>query len=66
MAGKQREHRRKVGRPPKPLEEARRNRLTITLTDGQLEKLRSIAEAKNLPLGSVAHELVARALARRK
>jgi len=66
MAGKNRERSRKVGRPPKPLDEARRNRLTITLTDAEIEAIRAIAEARGLPLGSVVHELVARALARRR
>ena len=66
MAVKKRERHRKVGRPPKPLDEARRNRLTITLTDGELERIRAIADAQGLPLGTVVHELVARSLSRRR
>ena len=58
--------RKKVGRPPKAPEEKRRNRLTITLTDGELAKLNRIAEDTEQPLGTVAREIVARALRRRK
>jgi len=35
------------------------------LTDGELTKLQRLAEAKGLPLGTVAYEFVGRALARR-
>jgi hypothetical protein len=57
---------KKVGRPPKALEERRRNRLTITLTDGELGKIHRIAEATGQPIGTVAHEIIARSLRRRK
>jgi hypothetical protein len=46
--------------------EVRRNRVTIMLTDAELAKLHRWADEKDLPFGSVAYEIVARALARRK
>ena len=67
MAGRQGERgRKKVGRPRMPLEEARRNRVVIMLTDAELAKLHRLAERKNLPLGTAAYEIVARALARQR
>jgi hypothetical protein len=48
------------------LEERRRNRLTITLTDQELGKIHHIAEATGQPIGTVAHEIIARSLRRRK
>jgi hypothetical protein len=56
----------KVGRPRKPIEETRRNRVVITLTDAELANLHRWAEERDLPLGTVAYEIVGRALARRK
>lgn len=64
--GAKRERRKKVGRPPKPQEEQRRNRVVITLTDADLARLHRVAEEKSLPLASVAAEFVIRALRRRK
>jgi hypothetical protein len=46
--------------------EVRRNRVVVMLTDAELAKLHRWAEEKDLPLGSVAYEIVGRALARRK
>jgi len=46
--------------------EVRRNRVTIMLTDSELAKLQRWAEEKELPFGTVAYGIVARALARRK
>jgi hypothetical protein len=67
MAAKKRERGRgKVGRPRKPIETTRRNRVVITLTDSELAKLHRWAEERDLPLGTVAYEIVGRALARRK
>ena len=56
----------KVGRPRKPVAEAKRNRITVTLTDAELMKLHRLAEKKGSPLGTVAYEIVARALARQR
>lgn len=46
--------------------EVRRNRVTIMLTDTELGRLHRWAEEKDLPFGTVAYKIVARALARRK
>jgi hypothetical protein len=58
--------RKKVGRPRKRIEDARRNRVVIMLTDAELATLNRISKASNLPLGTVAYEIVGRTLARRK
>ena len=55
---------KKVGRPRKPVAEAKRNRITVTFTDAELAKLHRLAEKKSRPLGTVAYEIVARTLAR--
>lgn len=57
--------RKGAGRRPGPESEVRRNRVTITLTDAELEKLKRWAEERDLPTGTVAYEVVARALKRR-
>jgi hypothetical protein len=57
---------KKVGRPRKRIEDARRNRVVIMLTDAELATLNRISKASNLPLGTVAYEIVGRTLARRK
>jgi hypothetical protein len=54
------------GRPRGASGEVRRNRVVITLTDAELAKLHHWAEERDLPLGTVAYEIVGRALARRK
>ena len=67
MATRQRERgHKKVGRPRMPLDEARRNRVVIMLTDSELAKLHRLAERKDLPLGTVAYDIVARSLKRQK
>jgi len=58
-----------MGRPKGsggPPEKIRRNRVVVMLTDAELEKLHRWAEEKDLPFGSVAYEIVGRALARRR
>jgi len=55
----------KVGRPAGPPEDVRRNRIVVMLTDGELAKLHRLAGEKDLPLGTVAYEFVARGLSRR-
>ena len=44
----------------------RRNRLTILLTDREIEQLRRLADQQDLPTGTLAYEIVRRALARRR
>jgi len=56
--------RRGAGRPKGPEEEVRRNRVVVMLTDAEMAKLHQLAEAKALPLGTVAYQIVARGLAR--
>ena len=61
--------RAKMGRPPGtggPPENVRRNRVAILLTDAELAKLHRMAEERDLPFGTLAHELLARALRRAK
>jgi len=66
MPSEKRTGRKKVGRPRKPLDETRRNRVVVMLTDAELAKLHRLADEKGLPFGTVAYEIVAKALARRK
>ncbi len=49
-----------------PPELVRRNRVVILLTDGELAKLRSLADERGLPPGTVAYEIVGRGLAHRR
>lgn len=56
---------RKAGFGKAP-EEIRRNRVVVMLTDAELAALHRIAGARDLPLGTVAYELVAKALKRAK
>lgn len=58
-----------MGRPKGsggPPEKVRRNRVVLTVTDAELEKLHRLAKSKSLPLGTTAYEIVARALRRRR
>ncbi len=54
------------GRPRGPAGAVRRNRVVIMLTDSELAKLHRVAEAKDLPLGTVAYQIVATSLSHRK
>jgi len=38
----------------------------VTLTDAELAKLHRLADERDLPIGTAAYEIVARALSRRK
>jgi hypothetical protein len=55
-----------MGRPAKPSEEVRHNRVVVLLTDAELAKLHRLAQRKALPRGTAAYEIVARALARQR
>ena len=50
--------RRRMGRPAKPEEDARRNRVVTLVTDAELEKLKTIAEAENRSLSAVVHQIL--------
>lgn len=62
--------RKGAGRPPGtgpgPSPDSRRNRLTILLTDAEMTALRKLAEERDLPVGTVAYEIVALSLRRAK
>jgi hypothetical protein len=61
--------RKKRGRPKGtggPPELVRRNRVTTTLTDSELEALTRLADGKDLPLGTMLYELIKGRLKRRK
>lgn len=62
--------RKGAGRPPGtgpgPSPDSRRNRVVVMLTDQELAKLRDLADERDLPLGTAAYEIVARALGRRR
>jgi len=51
-----------AGRPAGLPELVRRNRVTFLLTDAELERLRELARKRALPPGTLAYELVRRAL----
>jgi len=55
-----------MGRPPAPPEELRRNRVVVMVRDDELAALHRIADARGLPLGTVAYEVLAKALRRAK
>ena len=55
-----------MGRPAGPVENVRRNRVVIMLTDAELTTLHRMAEAKELPVGTLAYDIVRRAMSRRK
>ena len=47
-----------------PPESVRRNRVVVMVTDAELAKLQRLAEARGLPFGTVAYDLLGRALRR--
>ena len=60
--------RRGAGRPRGtggPPEEVRRHRVVVMLREDELEALQELADERDLPLGTAAYEIVARALQRR-
>ena len=54
-----------AGRPRGPSGDLRRNRIAFMVTDAELAKLERLAKERRLPLGTVAYEIVERALRRR-
>ena len=52
-----------AGRKPSPPGQARRNRVVVMLTDGELKELKKRAEG---PLGTAAHKIIAASLSRSK
>ena len=57
----------RMGRPKGsglPPEMVRTERVVVMLTPGEREKLARLAEERDLPIGTAAYELVARALRR--
>lgn len=56
----------RMGRPPKPAEEVRRNRLVVMITDAELAALRALAGKRGVPQSTLAHEVLARLLRRQK
>ena len=57
--------RKGAGRRPEPGHTVRRNRVTFTVTDAELRVLKAMADEKELPLGTLAYEIVARTIRRR-
>lgn len=51
-----------MGRPPGPPELVRRNRVTTTFTDAELEKLERLAAHQGVPVGTLLYNTVKRAL----
>ena len=56
----------KMGRPAKPSEAVRRNRVVIMLTDAEIAKLHRLADAKELPIGTLAYKVFSEAFRRKK
>jgi hypothetical protein len=56
----------KMGRPAGPPENVRRNRVVVFVTDAELAKLHRMTEDSGRPLGTVAYELLGRALRGRR
>ena len=54
----------RMGRPPKPIEEVRRNRLVVMLTDSEIAALRAKADKQGVPFSVLARDVLARALRR--
>ena len=54
-----------MGRPPGPVENLRRNRATVMLTDTEFAVLQRLAASDGVPIGTALHGLVSRALRRK-
>lgn len=57
---------RPPGKGPGPSPDARTQRVVVMLSPSELRKLQDLADEKDLPLGTAAYEIVARALRRRR
>ena len=55
-----------AGRPRSPVEQVRRNRLVLMLTDAERKQLKALARERGVPMGTLGHELLARSLSRRR
>jgi hypothetical protein len=58
--------RKRMGRPPGPAEQVRRNRIGITVTDAEKARLEEIADDRGVPVSVVIYDLIKRKLRRRK
>ena len=58
--------RRGSGRKPVIAGEIRRNRVAVMLTDAEWSTLTRLADKRELPLGTVAYELLSKGLRRAK
>jgi hypothetical protein len=47
-----------LGRPPKPVEEARSRRTVTFLTESEYQQLADIAQRNNLSISAAAHKLL--------
>jgi hypothetical protein len=56
----------RLGRPPKPAGERRRNPVTFTVTDADLEGLRALASERGISVSSVVYSAVAKLLRGRR
>lgn len=65
-ARRKRGGRPRMGRPPRPVEQVRRNRVFTTITDAELVQLERMADERGIPRGTMLYELVKRSLRRRK
>ena len=55
-----------MGRPPRPAEQVRRNKVGTTLTDAEREQIEQIADERGVPVSAVIYELISRMLRRQK
>jgi len=51
-----------MGRPPKPSEDARSERVVTYVTKSELRRLERLADRKSLSLSAVVHQLLSRSL----
>ena len=54
------------GRKPGPPELVRHNRLSLVLTDSEQEQLQREADREGIPIATLGHRIIARALRRRR
>ena len=55
-----------MGRPTVPADQLRRNRVLVTLTDSEFRMLELLADEKGQALGTAIHDVLVRALKRRR